>query len=202
MFDGLSGVRIQRQGNAEILRDIFGLKEVTFLDEVKRYVLPVAEIRAVRFWEEFKEGIMRWSLRAFQAAVVAEFSGVSVGFATGSPPPQGSIYVVDEIVNQSGQTIDIRRGTVINPVAAAVSVYSDSRWAPFNVQPPIVATQGSSAAPGGTLMDQMQTGTIRTGGVYVSPGFNPNVAEPLGIFGTTLNTSFSIVVRGRLIPSR
>lgn len=200
---GGNGVRVQRQGNAEILRDLFGLKEVTFLEEVDRCVYPVMEVRATRFWEEFHEGIIRWSARGFMAAVVAEFSGISIRLDSATnPPPSGTVYTIDEIDNNSGQTIDLRRGTVITPVSTAVSVYTDARWAGPTVPPPVLVTQGSNAAPGGTLFDQLQAARSRKDGIYVSPGFDPNVTESLGIFGGTLNTSFSVVVRGRIILPR
>lgn len=190
--------QIQKQGPPGVIRRLLGIIGGTF-DRGADHVQPVAEIRAVRIWEDFDEGIIRFGVNVAQAAVVGQNSMVSVTLDL-AVVPSGTIYVIEEVDNRSAMTITARVGTVITPVATVAGVFGDQRMGPAAAPPPIVFTAGSNAAPGGSIFTALSAAVIKHD-LFIGTG-TLAFTQAFSIVGETQNTALGVTLRGRIILPR
>lgn len=169
-------------------------------DQLSRVFVPTLEARAIRFWEDFSEGIMRWSCAGFAAAVAAQFSGFNVSLALGAGIPAGAIFAIDEVENRTGITVRARLGSPgLIPSANEVCVYTDGRWAPGNAPPPgMLVQEGAAPAEPGQSFKEL-TGGILYHNVYVGQAGQTDL---LVFVGTVVNTAVAVAMSGRVIFPR
>ncbi len=186
--------QIQKQGAPQVVRRLLGIIGGTF-NIGRDVVQPVCEVRSLRPWEEFDEGVIGYSVVLFRAAVVGAFSGGAFSLAAGLPP--GSFYTIDHVDNRSAMTVELRKGATLIGFANASPQYTDERFTALTASPPLVVINGDSPAPGGVAFDQLSTTVVkdrlRVVGNQLTPGTN------ISIVGATANTAFQAVVHGRII---
>lgn len=154
-------------------------------------VQPTIDVRALRVWENFEEGILLLYIARFEAAVPAEFSYISL------PPLPGFLIHVEEVTNFSTITIDWRVGQTLTPViGVGVAVARDSRIG-LGANTPYSWNSGAEPALSGTVAGRQQASTTRRLDHIIHPG-----GENLALIGGTINTAVSVDVLLKLVPIR
>ena len=201
---GVKAVRFLKRGPSEVIRRLLDVRE-QLPTNAGDTVQPVAETRAVRYWEEFDEGIVRWSLYAVQALVAGQFAGLDItGFAVNIPPPPGSLWTIDEVHNHSSMRVAFGVGSGHSPTNPQIPRNLDRRWGPRLVSVPLNATSGAAAAPLYTQFGELQaipaTGQhdseLRVG--YVSDQL-ADLENFFVVSGLALATLLVVRVVGRII---
>lgn len=128
---------------AEVVRRLFDLKandRPAFVDGV---VSPVAESRAIRPWEEFFEGILRWQARITGLGVAGQFTGASIqGIAGAAGPFLEDVIVIRSVQNDSGNPmrVFVGAGGLGGAATQFFAAPMDRRWRfPFATVSPIAA---------------------------------------------------------------
>lgn len=194
---------IDRIGPADVVRRLLDLKSNDRPEVASDVVMPVAEVRALRYFEEFDEGVIRWIADAEIAAQVGTFSGLRISGIVGLRG--SSIYTVDLVKNISAQeaTIRINGGVVVN-LGTQTVLYEDERWSTA-APPPLDVIQISQTPITATRIWRLLAGES-IDAVYVSKAISSAVGAgaPLSgttfeVFGDTVNTALRIMIRGRII---
>ena len=199
----------------EVVRKLLDVRDSMITDSEQQLGVSV-EARAIRTWEEFDEGIIRWAATIIQGAVIGEFSGAITtvngagdNFVAADRVPRGTVLTLDEIFNGSATSIDVRIGAnVTGLVTDLAAEYTDARWGPRGALPPVRIKTGSNAVRTGDVIDLLINGTrVQRGGIFTCQALQ--LAEPLGnnqdvtIWGTTANLAISnVVLQGRVILPR
>ena len=182
--------QIQKQGTAGVVRRLLGVIGSTFSGAAD-VVQPVTEIRALRAFEDFDEGLYLLYGARFEAAVAGEFSYVGL-----LPHPDFLIHV-EEVVNLSAQTIDTRIGFTMNPVITLTPcIVRDGRLG-LGANTPLNLNSGAEVAPDGVVGQRIQVAANipRRLDHIIQPG-----GQSLAFVGGTVNTAVSIDLLLRLIP--
>lgn len=113
-------------------------------EEVSRLIQPVAEARAIRYWEEFHEGIRRWGVLVSQGLVAGESSYVAVR----PPVTAGRIVTIDRVQGNTTFVVGIATDSVITATLAATTAarYADARVAYNNAGAEVDVVSGTDAA--------------------------------------------------------
>jgi hypothetical protein len=207
--------RFFKRGPVDVVRRLLDIRDRLPTDFVPDVALSV-EMRALRSWEEFDEGIIRWCLTAFIAAVAGNLgavmltvNGAGPNFTAADAVPKGTIFTVDEIMNVSaGQSIRCRIGSLqTGLISVAPADYTDARWGPGLAIPPIRAVTGSNATASGEEIEHiLALQRIQRDGIFI--GQAEQAAEPLGgnntltCWGVTANTGVDVRIFGRIILPR
>lgn len=150
----------------------------------------VTELRALRPWEEFDEGIIRFSRVYTVPLVAAQFSALQFTLTD----PGVFVVVIDSVmVFTAGEGL-LRLNAAPVVGAAAVLGPSDQRWGPDIAGIPLQPTQGNAAAITGTSValcplnvPREVTEILRVGG------------QNLTIWQRTLAADLNVEVQGRII---
>lgn len=200
---------IDRDGPANVVRRLLGLKANDRPAFAIGDVQPVAEVRGLRYWEAFDEGQQRWTVYCNSSAVAAQFSGADItGLDVGSGLPKGTLWTIDRVRNYSAQRVFVGIGSGHSLVGTPAPVHLDRRWGSTLTQPQINVTVGSSAAPGLTVLHElMPVPTVAAPGSadeveveYVGVDPNPDIA--IGLFmvsGSIVSTATIVSISGRII---
>lgn len=145
------------------------------------------EARAIRPWEEFDEGIIRWTIRAFVAASIGNFGGIQLtvngsgpNFTAADAVPRGSLFLVDEVKNTSVNPVRLHIGALTTGLISAVPAdYTDARWGPRQAIPPVRAVSGVVAAVSGEEINYVSsTERWQREGLFIA--IAQQIGEPLG----------------------
>jgi hypothetical protein len=81
---------------------VLGIVGTPLPTSINDRVQLVAEARAIRHWEEFDEGILRWSARGNAAAVAAQFGvfALTTSAAGSADCPRGTIITLDHAYSE------------------------------------------------------------------------------------------------------
>lgn len=188
-------IRVQR-----VTQGLLGL-QAEMPTDVEAAIRVVAEARAIRFWEEFDEGIIRWMAFSAIGATVGEVGRFQInGVAQASQLPTGTIWTLDRIIVSGAGAVGgafVR----INSTAEAGGLnffYSDQRWAPIAGVAPMVGAVGTAAAGDGTTIAMVPTdGKLEDVGL-IFPGI-PRGDFPISIDGVVANAGFNVWTQGRVI---
>jgi hypothetical protein len=195
-------VRIRATGLPDVVRRLFRLSE-TPPNELAEQIQATVEARAIRPWEDFDEGIVRWCITVSQPGVVAEFSLIGL---TGFNSPGQWLVVVDRIKSWSGANASIRLSGV--PVVFNGGVISrprllDARWGSALVDAPPIFTRGSNAAQPGTAIDATIVQQDGVQPIIIPVGLPyPGGSNILVVSSLALNTAIDVTMQGRAIPWR
>jgi len=208
--------RFFKRGPLDVVRGLLDVREQLPTEMVREIQLS-AEIRALRVWEEFSEGIIRWSILGNQGAVAAQNSGLMIAVngagpnfptAAGVAVPPGTLFTIDEVKNFSAGAVRICIGSSAGGLISAVPAdYTDARWGPSTGVPPIRAVQGTQGGISGQEIDGVISNErLQRQGIFI--GIAEQVAEPLGgnqtvtFFNVAVNQAQDIRVQGRIILPR
>lgn len=189
---------IDRVGPADIIRRLFDLKGDDRPQQISPVIHGVAEMRAVRPWEFFDEGIRRWSLAVTVGPGGAgTFAVVQVGPFLGATLPKGNLYVVTAIqatvglqgAKVAGDVVECRRGATTEAgLADARSM--DSRIGIATVSVGDFCRSGTPAAVTGTPLHWLTAGQVGDPFWYV---FDRN-AQAISFFNSTANQQLTITL--------
>ncbi|SRR6266540_379982 len=200
-------MRFFRRSATETLRRFLDIRDQLPTD-AELIVRPSFELRALRFWEEFDEGTIRWWGFYQAGAIVGQLSSVLINprrntAGLGALPPPGTLITLDFAENHSTNVVQFVAGpnNQVGPSFAAM-VYQDTRHGPVNAIAPTFIGVGQSGAGGGIVgrLNSVDTVTARLENIgWVSLTGD---GDPLELRGTVLNTTVSCSLRGRIIPPR
>ena len=212
----MSTSRFFKRGPLDVVRGLLDVREALPTEMIREVQLS-AEIRALRVFEEFAEGIIRWAIIGNQGAVAAQNSGLMIclnGAGNNFPPasgvavPPGTIFTIDEVKNFSAGAVRLMIGASTGGLISAVPAdYTDARWGPSTGVPPIRAVQGTQGGISGQEIDGVASNErLQRDGIFI--GIAEQVAEPLGgnqtltLFNVAVNQAQDIRVQGRIILPR
>lgn len=166
------------------------------------------ELRALRYFEEFRENIVRWWVRVPVALIAGQLSAVQIGPTLNVPADQGqqvprdSLLLVDEIENRSGQIVNVNvaPGALVGAVFVSPRA-ADDRWGQGALNQVQLA---SGQAAGAT---NVETVDFPASNVFLSRKRIEWVSQyPAGgtleVAGSVVATAINIILRGRLVLAR
>jgi hypothetical protein len=208
-------VRFFKRGPIEVVRHLLDVRDRLPTDAGDSVGIS-AELRAIRPWEEFDEGILRFSFRITQAAVAGQNGGIQLwlnGWHTTAGSygvvPRGTLWILDELENGS---VGVR--FLVNRTAAATGLinggdlceYGDTRWGGINPVSPLNVNTGSNAAVFGDSINEVSAGQrLSKEGIFISeatPGDQLGNDHALTIWGDTVNVALVAILSGRVIFPR
>lgn len=151
----------------------------------------MTELRSVRPWEEFDEGIIRFSRVYTVPLVAAQFSALQL--AVPSDPGIFIVILDTVLIFTAGEGL-LRLNATAVVGAASVLGPSDQRWGPDIAAIPIQPTQGNAAAITGTSIALCPLNVPRQLGLILRPG-----GQNLTIWQRTLAADLNVEISGRLI---
>ncbi len=202
-------MRFFRRSATETLRRFLDIRDQLPTD-AELIVRPSFELRALRPWEEFDEGVIRWWGFYQAVAIVGQLSSVLINprrntVGLGALPPAGTLITLDFAENHSAapNVVQLIAGpnNQVGPGFSAI-VYQDTRHGPVASVGPVSVVVGQANAGGGIVgrLNSVDTVTSRLENIgwvsLVGDG------DPLELRGTTLNTTVACSLRGRIIPPR
>jgi len=199
-------VRFFRHGTNELVKSVLDVRD-NGLTDTDTKVQPVVEVRALRPWEDFDEGIVRFGSRFVVGAIAAEFSAIAFG-----PPevgglsqasPKGTIICIDRIFTRA------RAVGCLVPRATVVGTYTETS--------PIVSVRDTRWGPGGAIAPNQDlkifvgsdpvgfAAVSQTGDDFEAATQYDNIGIVLGgkdtawvVQGTVVNTQLEISFSGRI----
>jgi len=212
----VSSARFFKRGPLEVYKSLLDIRDKLPTDALLE-LQPSLELRAIRPWEEYLEGIIRWSIRLSIAApgaglnnglmIACNGAGNNFPVAAGQAVPVGTLISIDEYIC-FGQNVTCCIGSSAGGLISAVPAdYCDGRWGPAAGVPPVRAVSGSQGGVSGQQIDSaVSNQRVIRPGLFI--GIAEQVAEPLGgnqtltIFTVTANTALDILVVGRIVLPR
>lgn len=207
-------MRFFKRGPVEVIRKLYDIRD-TLPTDVDIQLTASAEVRALRPWEEFDEGIIRWQLRAFVAAAGALFGGIQIAingsgpnFTTADAVPRGSLLIIDEIKNAAANAIRLYIGAnSTGLISSTPADYTDARWGPRTAIPPVLAVSGTNGAISGDEINYVGAGERwQKAGLFVA--ITQQAATPLSgdqtltIFTNAVNQDLDSRISGRIVLPR
>lgn len=197
-------LKIQRS-IMRVAERVLGLTGMPLPSEILERVQLGLEVRAIRSWEFFDEGINPWFIRVLSPAVAAEFSYARISPRASSGAKRGDLVVVTSVLTSfgGGGVAQIRVNSGGIPDATVAPVTRDTRFSSFGTIAGIDIDTGAEAAISGTQVgltgSQLllpETIVMNVSQATVVPTF-PN----LTIWHPTVNTAIEVAFEGFYIPA-
>jgi hypothetical protein len=197
--------RVIRVASGGVIRRLFGLRQTSPVDVEDSY-RGVAEVRAVRVWEEFDEGILAWVAFATRAAVVGEFSVIALSGFSSAAIGGRWINQLDMVIPEPGtNTIEVRLvdvALVLNNGGTATPRYVDPRHGTASVPAIPAILTGSQVALVGTAIGRLASTTLLQLPIFPliqTVGQIPGVSNIIAFASLAANAPITVQMRGRLI---
>lgn len=199
-------MRFFRYGPANVIKRQLDVRD-SLPSDTEDKVTPTMEVRAIREFEEFDEGITRWMIALLVGAVAGEFGVIALAppdfipvAAPGGALGKGSIVIVDSVLNTSGITVDI--GITTLAVAQAtlagisnITANADSRGGPASASVPGVNWMAGTDPAGLSGSDSVTAGTRHPGPAIAI--LHAGSAHVISFTGAVANTAVGLRIRGR-----
>jgi len=192
---------VDRVGPADVVRKLLGLKSndrPQLLDPVAR---AVTEMRALRFWEYWDEGIVLFQKRVTVAAVAAEFSTLAIASA---PKDQGHVFVSGVRANGGAVLHIMSRATADSTYALIPGGQPrDTRGGDINTTLDVPDfLSGSDATYPGTIVYDLSAGEKW----HIGDGHGELLAEGtemvLAVSGLAVLTAITVQITGAVILTK
>ncbi len=199
--------RFLRRSATEGLRRFLDVRE-NLPTDLEESIQATYDVQSQRFWQEYDEQVARWWIRTTVTAIVGQISCLRFdpnpasfpGFTT--LPPRGTLQVIDTVQRLDPTVGDLL--VVAGPNAAVAPgtiqpVYRDTRWGGFAAVVPMPIHTGQSGG-GGANVDAIQVPAAGISSkVFLDWVSRVPDGEALQIQGPGVNTTFTVVVKGRIV---
>lgn len=197
--------RFLKRAPMELIRRLLDVREQLPTD-LEAKVQLVAEARALRFWEQFDERVIRWSLNFARVADPVAFVGGLIQGFTIANVPTGSLWLVERVRNHAPNILNVHIDTAPGLGSNNLQVsarYLDRREGPTDAPVPLACfTSSSGLAPTGNLVAAVDPGEEHyLGYVGISTAQNVSGNEPntIALATRAVNLPFDATVSGYVI---